>query len=162
RGFDGRRGAAEEQLLYSLLHRRVPDARPAPNGQAGVRARWPQGQARAGRRFLELGAGPPLVPGTKHGSPGSRMGHVRVTIRIAHPARREEPVEVPNALVDTGATWTTVPRQLADRLGLEVIEQLPAQTAAGVVTVVHSFAVLEYDGRRIFAAILITDRDSGH
>ncbi|TMB99724.1 MAG: aspartyl protease [Chloroflexi bacterium] len=89
------------------------------------------------------------------------MGHVRVTIRIAHPARREEPVEVPNALVDTGATWTTVPRQLADRLGLEVIEQLPAQTAAGEVTVDHSFAVVEYDGRRSFADILISDAYPG-
>ena len=55
------------------------------------------------------------------------------------------------------ATWTTVPRELADRLGLEVVEQLPAETAAGEITVDHSFAVVEYDGRRSFTDILIND-----
>ena len=46
---DARRRAAEEQLLHRLLHRRVPDAGAAADGQARLRARRPRRQARARR-----------------------------------------------------------------------------------------------------------------
>jgi len=43
------------------------------------------------------------------------MGAFRVAVEIVDPAgRRAEPVE---ALVDTGATYTWVPREILDRLG---------------------------------------------
>ncbi len=89
------------------------------------------------------------------------MGHVIVTIKITNPSRRDEAVEVADALVDTGATWTTVPRILADQLGLETVEQVPAETAAGEVMVDHSFAFIEYDGRRSFSDVLISDSYPG-
>jgi len=89
------------------------------------------------------------------------MGHVRVNIKITNPNQRDKVVEVTEALVDTGATWTTVPRTLADQLGLETVEQLLAETAAGEVTVDHSFAFIEYDGRRSFSDILISDSYPG-
>ncbi|TMF98840.1 MAG: hypothetical protein E6I03_12740 [Chloroflexi bacterium] len=73
------------------------------------------------------------------------MGHVRVKIRIANPTRRQEFVDVDDALVDTGATWTTVTRDIADRLGLQVVDQVQADTAAGEVkwiTHLHSFKTM--------------------
>ena len=85
------------------------------------------------------------------------MGHVRVAIKLANPLRRQETVEVPDALVDTGATWTTVPREIADRLGLEVVGQVPAETAGGEIVVDHSFALIEYDGKQSFSDVLIND-----
>jgi aspartyl protease family protein len=92
---------------------------------------------------------------------GRTMGHVRVRLRIQNALQPKKAVEVADALVDTGATWTTVPRDLADQLGLEVVEQLPAETAAGEITVDHSYAIIEYDGRRSFTDILISDTYPG-
>src|SRR2546428_5981784 len=85
------------------------------------------------------------------------MGHVRVKIRIATPTRREEFVEVDDALVDTGATWTTLTRDIADRLGLQVVDQVQADTAAGEVTVDHSFAFIQYDGKHSISDVLVND-----
>jgi len=85
------------------------------------------------------------------------MGHVRVTIRIANPARRQEAVEVDGALVDTGATWTTLPRDIADRLGLDIVDQVQTETAAGEISVDHSFALVEYDGKQSVSDVLIND-----
>ena len=85
------------------------------------------------------------------------MGHVRVKIRIANPTRHQEFVDVDDALVDTGATWTTVTRDIADRLGLQVVDQVQADTAAGEVTVDHSFALIQYDGKQSISDVLVND-----
>ena len=42
-------------------------------------------------------------------------------------------VEVPDARVDTGATFVSMPRRLIDRLGLKQVEVRTARTAAGPV-----------------------------
>jgi len=49
------------------------------------------------------------------------MGYVRVRTTLANPERRTDGVEVQEALVDTGATWTTIPRDVARKPGLQVI-----------------------------------------
>jgi aspartyl protease family protein len=85
------------------------------------------------------------------------MGHVRVKIRIANPARRHVAVDVDDALVDTGATWTTVPRDIADRLGLDIVDQVRTETAAGGMSVDHSFALVAYDGKQSVSDVLIND-----
>ena len=85
------------------------------------------------------------------------MGHVREKLKLANPLRRDETVEVENALIDTGATWTTVPRGIADHLGLEIVGQIQTETAAGEISVDHSFALIEYDGKQSFSDILVND-----
>jgi clan AA aspartic protease len=89
------------------------------------------------------------------------MGHVRVGIRLARPERRREAVEVADALVDTGATWTSLPRGLAERLGLEVIGQMAVKTAAGVQMLDQSYAYVELDGKRMVAPVLVSDTLDG-
>ena len=89
------------------------------------------------------------------------MGHVRVRIKLANPERREEAIEVENALVDTGATLTTVPRSLADQLRLEILGQHQTRTASGVQTVDQSYAFFEYDGRQTVTPIWISDTYPG-
>ena len=84
------------------------------------------------------------------------MGHVRVKIRIANPARRQEAIEVDGALVDTGAT-KTLPRDIADRLRLDIVDQVQTETAAGEISVDHSFALVEYDGKQSVSDVLIND-----
>lgn len=85
------------------------------------------------------------------------MGHVRVSVRIGNPLDRDLVEDVPDALVDTGATLTTVSRHLAQRLQLQVIEQHEARTAAGTVTVDESFALFEYDGHKSVTPVWISD-----
>lgn len=89
------------------------------------------------------------------------MGHVKVSVRIAHPNRRDDPVEVKDALVDTGATFTTLPRSLAQRLGLEILGQHQVRTAAGVKAVDRSFAYMELEGRDAVLPVWISDEYPG-
>ena len=89
------------------------------------------------------------------------MGHVRVRIRLANPQRRRDTVEVEGALVDTGATFTTVPRSLAVELELEILSQHETRTAAGLLTLDQSFAFFEYDGRQTVTPIWISDTFPG-
>ena len=88
------------------------------------------------------------------------MGHVRVATKLANPARRSETVEV-EALVDTGATWTTLPRGIADDLGLDIVGQFTVRTATGPQTLDHSYAYVEIEGKGLVAFVLISDTYPG-
>ena len=57
------------------------------------------------------------------------MGTVKVTIGVGDPQGRQfEDVEV---VVDTGSTYTAVPREMLQRLGVPVKRSLPSETADG-------------------------------
>ena len=57
------------------------------------------------------------------------METVKVTIGVGDPQGRQfEDVEV---VVDTGSTYTAVPRELLQRLGVLVERSLPSETADG-------------------------------
>ena len=59
------------------------------------------------------------------------MGTVKVTIAVGSPqGRMFEDLEV---WVDTGSTYTAVPRELLRRLGVPVERSLPSETADGRV-----------------------------
>ena len=59
----------------------------------------------------------------------SRMGHFRVAVQVGHrTGERFEPIE---ALVDTGATYTWVPREVLERLGVVPEEDWPFILADG-------------------------------
>ena len=67
---------------------------------------------------------------TAEGGPRrKRVGTVKVTIGVGDPQGRQfEDVEV---VVDTGLTYTAVPRELLQRLGVPVERSLPSETADG-------------------------------
>jgi predicted aspartyl protease len=85
------------------------------------------------------------------------MGHVRVRIRLGNPERRENGVGVDEALVDTGATWTTIPRVLAEELQLQVIGPVAVKTAAGRQQLDQSYAYIELAGKAMVTPLLISD-----
>ncbi len=85
------------------------------------------------------------------------MGHVRAKVRFANPEVPNGAVDVEDALIDTGATWTTVPRAIADRLGLRLIGQVPVKTAAGLQTLDQSYALAELDEKKMVTPLLISD-----
>lgn len=71
-----------------------------------------------------VGLPPAHAPG-----PDSGMGHFRVALQIGDPAgERFEPIE---ALVDTGATYTWIPRDVLNRLGMTPEEEWPFVLADG-------------------------------
>ena len=85
------------------------------------------------------------------------MGRVRISLRLANPERPDEFVGVDNALVDTGATFTTIPRPIAVELGLKPVRQRQIRTAAGYQTMEESYALFEFDGNRTVTPVLVTD-----
>jgi predicted aspartyl protease len=57
-------------------------------------------------------------------------------------------VEVPDALVDTGATTLSMPRHLITRLGIQPFRTRQAQTSAGLVSLqIHEAVRLTVQGR---------------
>lgn len=54
-----------------------------------------------------------------------------------------------------------IPRRMANQLGLEILDQVPTQTAAGPSMLDHSYALVEYDGRVSAADVLISDTYDG-
>ena len=82
-------------------------------------------------------------------------------IRLANPNRRRDTIEVSDALVDTGATFTTLPRELARRLQLDVLNQRRIQMAGGEQTIDQSFAYFDYDGRQTVTPVWISDTYPG-
>ena len=66
-------------------------------------------------------------PGSDRADSG--MGHFRVAVQVGHrTGERFEPIE---ALVDTGATYTWVPRDVLERLGVVPEEDWPFILADG-------------------------------
>ncbi len=85
------------------------------------------------------------------------MGHVRVTVRFTNPEQQDGAVDVEEALVDTGATWTVVPRALARQLGLRLVGQVTAKTAAGPQSLDQSYALVELEEKKMVTPLLISD-----
>ena len=92
---------------------------------------------------------------------GAKMGHVRVTVEITNPLRPERSLIVPNALVDTGASRTTIPRALAEELQLEILGTSQVRTADGTSVLDQSFALITLNDRRSVGDIWVRDTYSG-
>jgi predicted aspartyl protease len=57
-------------------------------------------------------------------------------------------IEIPDARVDTGATYVSMPRRLIDQLGLKRIKTLQARTVAGMVPFgIYGLVKLTIQGR---------------
>ena len=82
--------------------------------------------------------------------------HVLIQVcNLAEPSRCSSG----QAFVDTGATLTTVPKRVAEELGLAVLERRTSVTAAGPreVDIVALWTVVE--GERLPSAAIIGERD---
>jgi aspartyl protease family protein len=96
-----------------------------------------------------------------HAPAGGRMGHVRVAVEIANPLEPDRSVSLPDALIDTGATRTLIPRRIADELGLEIRGSAEVQTAEGIQRVDRSFAGVTVNGRESIGTVFISDTYPG-
>ena len=84
------------------------------------------------------------------------MGHVTVRVTIANPTNEDLKSEV-EGLVDTGASFTVVPRSLADDLKLPVTGRGRVRTAAGDITIDRGRALVQIDGQSEINPVYISD-----
>ena len=83
------------------------------------------------------------------------MGHVWVEARICSlDGSRCKSVQ---ALVDTGATLSVVPRRLAEELGLKPHRVDKVQTGAGVIEVERAAAIVEVEGKKTVTEVWVSD-----
>jgi predicted aspartyl protease len=85
------------------------------------------------------------------------MGHVFVDMKVSNPQDESLFVEMPNALVDTGATWTTIPAGFAPYLHLVDLGPAPVRTASGSQELRQSYARVEIEGKFIVTNILLSE-----
>ena len=83
------------------------------------------------------------------------MGHVWVKARIGDPGKKN--VTEVEALVDTGATLTTIPKKLADELGLESTGKAIVETGAGRIELERTHIWIELEGKEEVVPALISD-----
>jgi len=85
------------------------------------------------------------------------MGHIWVKVRIGR-SDGTKYVDT-DALVDTGATLTVIPRSLASELDLQVTGKTYVETAAGRIEQDRSRAFIEIEGRSEIVPVLVSDVD---
>src|SRR5437667_12273715 len=84
------------------------------------------------------------------------MGHVNVRATIANPGDSSRAEEV-DAMVDTGASFTVVPRSIANDLGLPITGRRRVRTAAGQISIDRGRALVQIDGESEINPVYISD-----
>ena len=84
------------------------------------------------------------------------MGHTYVDVNLTSPTTGEG-ISI-TALVDTGATTTTVPRALADKLNLPEITRRTVVTASGQEIMPVSYAIIDISGEKTVTDVLISEK----
>ena len=86
------------------------------------------------------------------------MGTVKVTIGVGAPQGRQfEDIEV---TVNTGSTYTAVPRELLQRLGVPVERSLPSETADGrIVPVDVGEATIRLQGLQFHTPVIFAEEN---
>lgn len=84
------------------------------------------------------------------------MGHIQVTAKLTSPITSES--EVVESLVDTGATFTTVPLSLSRKFKLPHITKRKVKTASGEEELFESYLIIEILNEKTVTPVLISDK----
>lgn len=74
------------------------------------------------------------------------MGHIWVSVKLRNPWKNLE--WSGKALIDTGATRTSIPEDIAERLQLEKLRDAKVMTATGTVKAWLAYVEVELEGDR--------------
>ncbi len=85
------------------------------------------------------------------------MGHVEVKVSLSNPLLSGRGKVVEKALVDTGATFTTIPQPIARKLGLKSIGRRRVKTTSRSQTLDESFAHIQVDGKSTVTPLFISE-----
>ena len=83
------------------------------------------------------------------------MGHVYVTAKLSDLARSK--ARQVQALVDTGATLTVIPQEIATELGLEQVAIEEVETGAGIIQLSRCVLRLSIDEKEAVQEVLVSD-----
>lgn len=83
------------------------------------------------------------------------MGHVWVKAKLCS-VDKSKCVEV-DALVDTGATLSAIPRKIAEELNMEVIRKDKVETEAGAMDIDRGAASILLENRETLSEVWISD-----
>jgi len=84
------------------------------------------------------------------------MGHVTTEVTLTNPSDSSRSKSV-DALVDTGATFTVIPRRLAEELSLPITGQRRVRTANGAVALDSARAIVQINGQSEINPVLVSD-----
>ena len=86
------------------------------------------------------------------------MGTVKVTVGVGDPQGRQ--FEELDVTVDTGSTYTAVPRAMLQRLGIPVERSLPSETADGrIVPVDVGEATIRLQGLQFHTPVIFAEEN---
>ena len=83
------------------------------------------------------------------------MGHVWVDAKLINPITGRG-IEI-KALVDTGATFTVIPKHIYEELELRTVGKRRVRTASGYVDMDESFALMEVGNKRGVSPVLVSN-----
>lgn len=84
------------------------------------------------------------------------MGHVYVDVTFSNMDDASKRLDI-TALVDTGATFSVLPIELARELALETTDRTTVETAAGPIEMDMAWAIIETGDRRAPSPVLIAE-----
>lgn len=84
------------------------------------------------------------------------MRHVHVVAKLTSPVTNES--EVVESLVDTGATFATIPVSLSDKLKSPHITKRKVRTASGEEELNESYLIIEILGEKTTTPVLISEK----
>lgn len=85
------------------------------------------------------------------------MGHIYVELEITNPEKPELQIRH-KALVDTGATYTVVPRKVCSKLDLKIEGSKAVKTASGSDVLDMSYSRISINGKSGVSTILVSDK----
>lgn len=85
------------------------------------------------------------------------MGTVFIAVEFAHPTDSSKSIILDNVVVDTGATLASVPRRLADELGLPIFTRRYVRTIESRIEMDIAFAMLTIGGERTLQEVMVSD-----
>jgi len=80
---------------------------------------------------------------------------VNIKLKLANPIELEKSIEE-LAIVDTGATFTTLPLSIAKNLNLNVIGKIKVKTATKIDQLDQSYAYIEINDKKTVTPVLIS------
>lgn len=86
------------------------------------------------------------------------MGHVNVKLRLSNPVNPDAGSIEGTALIDTEATFTTIPEEISRKLGLPSTGKRKVRTATQLETLEQSFLSVEINGDVTVTPVLVSEK----
>jgi len=84
------------------------------------------------------------------------MGHVSVEVKLTSPTSQK--TITTDSIIDTGATFTTIPKTISQKLKLPSIARRKVRTPSGEETLTESYLIIEVLNEKTATPVLINPK----